>query len=327
MSAILTVAMPLVLMICIRICLARLFLNPIMSHRSPEKTTFTNPLPVKDLLVSGKELSLPMVDYIAANHRFSAGRVGWHSHNGHEILLMLGGSTGLEFRGERKTQLRGGEIMVVPSGTTHRAQKDVRLPSTLCAIVFDPAQPSRQTLFTKQEREWLASHFEQRTPQPVPMNAATRHLTKTLHTLIRQHASGNHAAGLLSAMRLTVASLILETARHHEQTSKPATHTSMAVHLIDHMERHLAEPISMDALATRARTSRARLFANFKRETGMSPNDWLQRRRIKAATDLLRTTNRKLEDIAAACGFTSAPYFCHVFRKYTGTTPGEHRAR
>ena len=53
----------------------------------------------------------------------------------------------------------------------------------------------------------------------------------------------------------------------------------------------------------------------------------LQRRRIKAATDLLRTTNRKLEDIAAACGFTSAPYFCHVFRKYTGATPGEHRQK
>jgi transcriptional regulator GlxA family with amidase domain len=95
---------------------------------------------------------------------------------------------------------------------------------------------------------------------------------------------------------------------------------------IDHMECHLSEPISLDVLAAHARTSRARLFANFKRETGMSPNDWLLRRRIKAATDLLRTTNRKLEDIAAACGFTSAPYFCHVFRKYTAP-PGEHRQK
>ena len=156
------------------------------------------------------------------------------------------------------------------------------------------------------------------------MNVGTRHLAKALHALIRQHAAGKNTDGLLAALRVTVASIILETARHHEQ-SKPAAHVSMATQLIDHMERHLSEPISMDALATHARTSRARLFANFKRETGMSPNDWLQRRRIKAATDLLRTTNRKLEDIAAACGFTSAPYFCHVFRKYTGTTPSEHR--
>ncbi len=295
-----------------------------MPRRPTEKTTFINPLPVKDLLVSGKELGLPMVDYIAANHRFSAGRMSWHSHDGHEILLLLSGSTGYEFRGGRKLQLRGSEIMVIPSGTTHRGQKDVRQPSTLCAIVFDPVHHPRHALFTKRECEWLASHFEERTPQPVPMNVSTRHLAKTLHALIRQHASGKNTDGLLAALRVTVASIILETARHHEQ-SKPAAQVSMATQLIDHMERHLSEPISMDALATHARTSRARLFANFKRETGMSPNDWLQRRRIKAATDLLRTTNRKLEDIAAACGFTSAPYFCHVFRKYTGTTPSEHR--
>jgi transcriptional regulator GlxA family with amidase domain len=59
----------------------------------------------------------------------------------------------------------------------------------------------------------------------------------------------------------------------------------------------------------------------------MSPNDWLQRRRIKAATDLLRTTNHKLEDTAIACAFTSASYLCHVFSKYTDTTPGEHRRK
>ncbi len=297
-----------------------------MARGPTERITFINPLPVKDLLVSGKELGLPMVDYISANHRFSAGRMSWHSHDGHEILLLLSGSTGYEFRGGRKVQLRGGEILVIPAGTVHRGQKDVRLPSRLCAIVFTPSNHSRPALFNKRECEWLANHFEQRKPDPVPMLAGTRHLAKTLHALIRQHAAGKKTDGLLAAVRLTVASIILETARQHEQ-SRPAAHVSMSAHVIDHMDRHLSEPISMDALATHASTSRARLFANFKRETGMSPNDWLQRRRIEAATDLLRTTNRKLEDIAAACGFTSAPYFCHVFRKYTGTTPSKHRQR
>jgi hypothetical protein len=60
-----------------------------MPRRPTENITFSNPLPVKDLLVSGKEMGLPMVDYIAANHRFSAGRMSWHSHHGHEILLLL----------------------------------------------------------------------------------------------------------------------------------------------------------------------------------------------------------------------------------------------
>jgi hypothetical protein len=97
-----------------------------MSDCQNKKATFINPLPVRDLLVSGKEMGLPMVDYISANHRFSAGRMSWHSHDGHEILLLLRGSTGYVFRGGRKVQLRGGEIMLIPSGTMHWGQKDVR---------------------------------------------------------------------------------------------------------------------------------------------------------------------------------------------------------
>jgi len=57
----------------------------------------------------------------------------------------------------------------------------------------------------------------------------------------------------------------------------------------------------------------------------MSPNDWLQCRRVKAATELLWATNRKPEDVATITGFSSAQYCCQVFRKYTGKTPGDHR--
>ena len=82
----------------------------------------------------------------------------------------------------------------------------------------------------------------------------------------------------------------------------------------------------MNEVAQKAGCSRAHLFLVFKRETGMSPNDWLQRRRVKYASELLRTTHRKLDDIAIAAGFSSSQYCCQVFRKYTGRTPGEHRS-
>jgi two-component system response regulator YesN len=92
------------------------------------------------------------------------------------------------------------------------------------------------------------------------------------------------------------------------------------------MDARFTAPLPMNEVAQKAGCSRAHLFLVFKRETGMSPNDWLQRHRVKAASQLLRTTDRKLEDIAATVGFSSAQYFCQVFRKYTGKTPGEHRA-
>ena len=59
----------------------------------------------------------------------------------------------------------------------------------------------------------------------------------------------------------------------------------------------------------------------------MTPNDWLQRFRIKKACELLASTDRSITDIALSVGYSSSQYFNNVFRKYVGTTPGEHRER
>jgi AraC-like DNA-binding protein len=116
----------------------------------------------------------------------------------------------------------------------------------------------------------------------------------------------------------------IEAARHTR--GAPQRRTADAVTLAKaHRETHFTRPLFMNDVAQNAGCSRAHLFLVFKRETGRSPNDWLQRRRVKAATELLRTTRRKLEAIAT--GFSSAQYFCQVFRKYTGQTPAERGAR
>jgi AraC-like DNA-binding protein len=86
-----------------------------------------------------------------------------------------------------------------------------------------------------------------------------------------------------------------------------------------------AEPVTIDAVAEHVRCGRTRLYQAFKQETGMTPVDWLQRHRVGKAVELLHTTNRTLMDIASAVGLTSAAYLCHVIKRYTGHTPGEHR--
>jgi transcriptional regulator GlxA family with amidase domain len=121
-----------------------------------------------------------------------------------------------------------------------------------------------------------------------------------------------------------VASILLEAARHTSGTRQRGTANAVA-RAKEHMENHFTQPLQINEVAQKAGCSRAHLFLVFKRETGMSPNDWLQRRRVKFAIELLRTTHRKLEDIATSSGFSSAQYCCQVLRKYTGKTLGGHR--
>ena len=158
------------------------------------------------------------------------------------------------------------------------------------------------------------------------MSPGLRRMAQSLHQMVLQQRAAPSTPDAIASLRLLIASLLVEAARHTRGTPHPGAGCTVK-RAMEHMDAHFDKPLPMNALADHLGCSRAHLFLVFKRETGMSPNDWLQRRRVKAACGLLRTTDRKLEDIAATVGFSSAQYFCQVFRKYTGGTPGGQRRR
>jgi AraC family transcriptional regulator len=67
--------------------------------------------------------------------------------------------------------------------------------------------------------------------------------------------------------------------------------------------------------------------ARFHREMGYTPADYVTRRRVERAREWLQETDRSVTDIALELGFSTPAYFAAVFRKHTGQTPRECRAR
>ena len=62
----------------------------------------------------------------------------------------------------------------------------------------------------------------------------------------------------------------------------------------------------------------------FKKQTGTSITDFKTSQIIKKAKILLRMSNDKITDIAAACGFENSSYFTEVFTKNVGISPKEY---
>lgn len=236
-----------------------------------------------------------------------------------------GGAATYEFKNGPEIELTGGRMLIVPPRRLHRASRDIRTPSIICAVNFHTTPDSaRHSPFTRKEAQWIAARFQSSDPGLFAMTPALRRMAQALHQMLVQSCKSRPAPDGIASMRLLVASILVEAARH--TSGIPPRRGADAVALArEHMETHFTRPLTMNELAQKAGCSRAHLFLVFKRETGMSPNDWLQRRRVRTAAELLRTTNRKLADIATATGFSSAQYCCQVFRKYTGKTPGEHR--
>ncbi len=63
----------------------------------------------------------------------------------------------------------------------------------------------------------------------------------------------------------------------------------------------------------------------FKACTGSTAVEYLQRRRIDLAKNILRATDDKIESVARSCGYSNVKYFYRNFKKITGQSPAEYR--
>lgn len=88
---------------------------------------------------------------------------------------------------------------------------------------------------------------------------------------------------------------------------------------------HLAEELSVDRLAVRARMSRRSFIRRFTTTTGMTPARWVVAQRVDQARVLLETTDRSVDEVASAVGFASAVTFRQNFAAAFATTPTAYR--
>lgn len=91
------------------------------------------------------------------------------------------------------------------------------------------------------------------------------------------------------------------------------------------MEENPFDPYSVDELAAVCGLSSGCFRRLFKEYSGKSPVEYRNDLKIEMAKSLLENSNATLEVMAESLGFESAAYFCRVFKKKTGMTPGEWR--
>ncbi len=96
--------------------------------------------------------------------------------------------------------------------------------------------------------------------------------------------------------------------------------------VVEHVEAHLGEDLTVEALASVACLSPYHFARAFKAATGSAPHRYLTDRRIGRARALLAEGRLPLTEIAEICGFSSQPHFTYWFKRLVGITPGAYRA-
>ena len=102
----------------------------------------------------------------------------------------------------------------------------------------------------------------------------------------------------------------------------------MMKRLMDYLEKNIANPeLKVDDLAFAVSLSRSVFYGKIKSIVGMAPVDFVKHVRILRAEELITKSNYSFSQIAYAVGFSDPKYFSKCFKKETGMTPSEYRAR
>jgi AraC-like DNA-binding protein len=95
----------------------------------------------------------------------------------------------------------------------------------------------------------------------------------------------------------------------------------------DLIDRRSGEPLDVRRLAAYAGYSRYHFIRAFRNAYGETPAQYLVRRRIEHACDLLALANLTVREVAELVGFTSLAAFSTRFKARVGVAPSEYRRR
>lgn len=136
--------------------------------------------------------------------------------------------------------------------------------------------------------------------------------------------------GYIEILRAYVIELLVSIFRQYRIQLKnsgkpPAKKSTVIEKAIEYLKQNYSSNIRLEDIAAKAFLSYSYFGRLFKEYTGMTVSEYIQKLRMEEACRLLKSTSKKVTDIASDVGYTDIKFFYSVFRKVTGKTPAEYR--
>ena len=96
--------------------------------------------------------------------------------------------------------------------------------------------------------------------------------------------------------------------------------------VFEYVDVHLSNRITLLDLAAVAGLSRMHFASQFRMATGLRPHEFVLRRRVRQAEELLRNSRMAIVEVALTVGFQTQAHFTTVFKRFAGCTPRQWRA-
>lgn len=204
-------------------------------------------------------------------------------------------------------------------------------------LVFNPGEPHAGRLGRSARWRYRAFYLDQRaldrvaeglemTPEANPAFTTNKLNDRALFSSLRRlHEASEDGAGALtreSGLLDTMAALYRRHGSPRPQDRRLADERSRIGRVVDYLQAHYAEAVSLADLADLAEMSAYHLVRSFKKECGLPPHVYLTQVRLQRARQRL-ARGEGLAETAAAVGFYDQSALNRHFKRIYGVTPGQ----
>ena len=121
--------------------------------------------------------------------------------------------------------------------------------------------------------------------------------------------------------------LIHLLAKSTPSTDLTGAHTQLILRAEHYIQTHLAEPLTLERIASSVNLSPFHFHRLFTEFFGRTPSQYILSCRIANAKLALLRESCSVSTVASTCGFSSQTYFCYKFKSETGMTPLQYRRK
>lgn len=281
----------------------------------------------KELIEHGTAL-FPVACY---HDNVSEKPVAWHWHEELEVFVVERGTARVCVGGEAHI-VRQNEGCFINTGALHGVWPMGDEVCVLQSVVFHPrlVGGSVESILWQ---KYLAPLLSEQAPPCVRFSASDPwHCAATGAICDAWQFCAEEPDGFEFSVRSRLSDLIFQLSKNcpaqaQKPTEKALRDGARIKQMLQFMQAHESEPLTLSQIAASAAISENECLRCFRSMLSCTPIQYLRQSRIQKAAELLVTTDRKISDIGAACGFQEMSYFAKTFREQKGCTPGEYRRR
>lgn len=263
-----------------------------------------------------------------------------HSNPYYELIMVTQGPIYLAVGGEKLT-LHTGESLLLTPWDEHAGWKDVESQSGFFWVQFLSDPPLREETWTEpsEARHFLhkeRSHLRIESDDSIDyLLIPRRFISDRRYELFRcfeklydefQHPVGNYRFRLTMLLCQILENLSSDVLDKYELSQPLSTAYLVYRNLVNKLDEHYIEELSMQQIGELVDRKYEYLSLIFKKYSGITIMQYIQRLRIQKAKHLLLTGGKSNREIAAEVGFQDPLYFSRLFKKIEGLSPSEFKS-